>query len=84
MKRFVYIEYFWDLLHLYFTSIESVKKSIEGDIEDIKNVKGTKVGQISGKRCVGKISWCLGLLHISKKVFATFLSKFLFVFITGW
>lgn len=81
MRKFVYIKYFWDLLHLYFANIKSVKRSFEINIKDIRNIEGIKIGRILEKRYLNKISWYLKLLYIFIKISFIFLLRFLFVLI---
>lgn len=56
MKRFVYIGYFQGLLCLCFTSIKSIKGSIEESIKNIRDISITKVSKILRKRYMNKIS----------------------------
>lgn len=51
MKRFTYIRYYWDLLHLYFTNVKSVKISIK----KTKDVKDIKISQILRKTFICKL-----------------------------
>lgn len=83
MKKFVCIRYFWALPHLYYADFENDEGNVEAGIEDIRDVEGTEVGGILGKRYVGETSWYMELLRVSSELSFVFLLRFLFVSITG-
>lgn len=79
IKRFGYIRYFWDCLHLCLNGTKSVRGYIEGGIKVFKGVKDIKADGISGKRYISETYWYLRLSLISNKVSFISLSRFLCV-----
>lgn len=82
MRRFICIRYFWDLLRPRYTSVGSDEGNVKAGIENMRSVKGTKVGKILGKRCINKTFWYLGLLRVSSEIFFISLLRFSSVLIT--
>lgn len=83
VKRFAYIRYFCGFPCPHFISIKSVESDIEANVEETKDIEGTKVGQISRKICIYELSWCSKLSRLSNKIFSASLSRFLSTSIMG-
>lgn len=55
MRKYICIEYFQSLPCLCFANVRSVEENVKVDIKNIKSVEDTKVGGISGRKCIDKI-----------------------------
>lgn len=56
MRRFICIKYFQGLLRLCFAKVQNVKRGVKANIENIRDIEGTKISKILRKKCISKTS----------------------------